>query len=216
MSVAPLTYWEPGSEERQLRIFISHRFGDDGALYSDVIAAVERNGFSVQDVSLSAKQYMKGPRGGKLSKLEVKASVAARIYTSDVLIAPSRPAVTRSDWVTWEVQLAAVGYGVPILFVNQGASQKRRTALVAQVHDLGLPYRVCNRNIQDISRKVAELVDARPTWSVRQTEADKAFRFRGPPEKARDDVLTRFPFQARLRSAAEPPESPKRGFWPFG
>lgn len=215
MDSAPLAYWEPGSEERQLRIFISHRYGDDSALYAEVIQAVERNGFSVQDISLSAEQYLSGPRGGKLSKLEVQAEVAARIYTSDVLIAPSRPAVSRSEWVTWEVQLAAIGYGVPILFVNQKRDQQRKTALVAQVEDLSLPYRVCNRVTSEIARGVAELVNARPTWSMRQEETDRHVRFRGPPLKARDEVLKRFPFQPRLPTPAEPFASPKKTFWQF-
>lgn len=217
MSAAPLTYWKPGSEERQLRIFISHRYGKDKdeALYEGAIRALNHN-FSVQDISLSAQQYMAGPRGGELPKLSVQAEIAARIYTSDVLIAPSRVASSRSQWVTWEVQLAAIGYGVPILFVNEGKDQKLRTALVSQVHDLGLPYRISNRETSDIVRGVTELVDARPNWTMRQTENDAFTRFRGPPLKARDDVLKRFPFQPRLPSTPEPPESPKRGFWPFG
>jgi hypothetical protein len=213
MNSAPLAYWEPGSEERQLRVFISHRYGDDSALYAEVIQAVERNGFSVQDISLSAEQYMAGPRGGKLSRLEVQAGVAARIYTCDLLIAPSRPAVSRSEWVTWEVQIAAVGYGVPILFVNQKRDQQRKTALVAQVEELGLPHRVCNRETSEIARNVAELVSARPTWAMRQGETDQHLRFRGPPLKARDEVLKRFPFQPRLATPDAPPPPAKRTLW---
>lgn len=215
MNSAPLAYWEPGSEERRLRVFISHRYGDDEALYDEVIDALNRNGFSVQDISLSANQYMAGPRGGKLPKLEVQATVAARIYTSDVLIAPSRPAVSRSEWVSWEVRLAAVGYGVPILFVNHRRDQQRKTSLVAQVEDLGLPHGVCNRATSEIARGVAELVNARPTWSMRQGESDQRLRFRGPPLQARDEVLKRFPFQARLLSPPEPLAHQKKGFWRF-
>src|SRR5688572_28850437 len=103
MTMTPFEYWRPGAgEERQLRVFISHRYGDDQALYDEVLAALHRNGFSVQDVSLSAAQVLAGPRGGRLPALEVQSEIAARIYTSDVIIAPSRPAVTRSQWVTRE------------------------------------------------------------------------------------------------------------------
>lgn len=50
MTTKQLEYWQPGGEERQLRVFISHRFGDDRALYDGVIDALNRQGFSVQDL----------------------------------------------------------------------------------------------------------------------------------------------------------------------
>ena len=171
MTTAPLQYWRPGAEERSLRVFISHRWGQDVALYSNVIDALNRSGFSVQDLSLAASKLMEGPRGGKLPKLEIQAVVAARIYTSDVIIAPSRPGVSRSAWVTWEVQLAAVGYGIPIVFVNP-RNYQRQTSLVSQVKALDLPHRVCGPSTPEIVRNVTALVDARPTWTMRQEEPD--------------------------------------------
>jgi len=209
-----LEYWSPGSEERQLRIFISHRYGKDETLYDGVIRALSDN-FSVQDISLSANQYMAGPRGGELPKLEVQAEVAARIYTSDVLIAPSRVGASLSKWVTWEVQLAAVGYGVPILFVNERKDQKLKTSLVSQVRQLDLAHSVCNREVTEIARGVAGLVDARPTWAMRQEETDQHLRFRGPPLQARDEVLKRFPFQPRLAPTDDESPPQKRNLWRF-
>lgn len=213
MATAAFEYWQPGSEERQLRIFISHRFGKDQALYDEVVRALESNGFSVQDMSLSAQQAMAGPRGGDLPRLNIQAEIAARIYTSDALIAPSRPAVTRSQWVSWEVQLAAIGYGLPILFVNE-RNQQRRTRLVSEVAELGLPHAVCERSSQAIVERLINLIEGRPTWGVRQEETDKNLKFRGPPEFARADVLKRFPFHPRLPPTPyEPP--PRRRFWSF-
>lgn len=213
MTTAPFEYWQPGSEERQLRIFISHRFGRDKALYDEVIRALEGNRFSVQDMSLSAEQALSGPRGGDLPRLNIQAEIAARIYTSDVVVAPSRPAVTRSQWVTWEVQLAAIGYGLPILFINE-KDQQRRTRLVGEVADLDLPHAVCDRKSQAIVEQLIKLIDGRPNWTVRQSESDAHIRFRGPPAFARDDVLKRFPLRPRLPPAPlEPPQ--KRGFWSF-
>lgn len=195
-----LEYWKAGSEERQLRIFISHRHDGDAALYDGVIDALTRELFAVQDMSLSAAQVMAGPRGGDLDHLEIQAEVAARIYTSDVLIAPSRPAVTRSPWVTWEVQLAAVGYAIPILFVDEPGLQ-RRTSLVSQVEALGLPHAVCPPEIPAIASSVVRLV-GHPDWGIRQDEPDAAIRYRGPPKTARDAVLAKFPFRARLQDIA--------------
>lgn len=213
MATAPFEYWQPGSEERQLRIFISHRFGKDQDLYDQVIRALESNGFSVQDMSLSVEQVMAGPRGGDLPKLNIQAEIAARIYTSDALIAPSRPAVTRSQWVSWEVQLAAIGYGLPILFVNE-RGQQRRTRLVSEVANLELPHSVSERSSQAIVEKLIKLINGRPTWAMRQDETDTNLRFRGPPAFARADVLKRFPFHPRL-PPVEFARSAKRGFWSF-
>lgn len=215
MTDTPFQYWQPGSEERQLRIFISHRYGNDQALYDDVVRALNRNGFSVQDISLSASQILAGPRGGQLPTLDVQSEIAARIYTSDVVIAPSRPAVTRSQWVTWEVQLAAIGYAIPILFVNQ-RNQQRSTRLVAEIEGLGLPHRACDPVSSDIARSVAELVNTRPTWAMRQDEPDSNIRFRGPPSAALTDILRKFPFHPRLTDPEMPPLPQKRSWWPFG
>ncbi|MGE0829382.1 MAG: TIR domain-containing protein [Hyphomonadaceae bacterium] len=215
MSSKPLPYWKPGSEERKLRIFISHRYEQDEALYSEVIAALNSQGFDVQDVSLSAGQQMAGPRGGELPKLKIQAEIAARIYTSDILIAPSRVGAGRSEWVTWEVQLAAIGYGIPILFVDQGEDQQRRTALVSEVADVGLPHAVCNPVAQEIVPRVVELVGGRPNWTMRDGESDALIRYRGPPSSARDDVLRKIPFEARLAAFATKAPEAKRGFWPF-
>lgn len=214
MTTTPFEYWRQDSgEERQLRVFISHRYGNDQALYDDVLNALYRNGFAIQDISLSATQVLAGPRGGRLPTLEVQAEIAARIYTSDVVIAPSRPAVTRSHWVTWEVQLAAIGYGIPILFVNE-RNQQRSTRLVSEVAALDLRYRACNPEVSEIARNVADLVgDTRPDWAFRQKEADNAIRFRGPTTAALDDVLRKHPLQARLAPVNLPPTHRKRGIW---
>jgi len=117
--------------------------------------------------------------------------------------------------VTWEVQLAAIGYAVPILFVDHDEDQQRRTALVSEVAALGLPHAVCGRDAREIVPNVIRLVGGRPNWTVREREDDTVIRYRGPPASARDDVLKKFPFEARLRPVDLEPTKPKGGFWPF-
>lgn len=212
MTSAPFEYWTPGTEDRRLRIFVSHRYEYDEALYAKVISALEQEGFSAQDISVKASEIMAGPRGGNLPKMEIQAQIAARIYTSDILIAPSSPQILQSDWVTWEVQLAAIGYGIPVLFVSK-SEQKRTTSLVGQISDLGLPCALCKPVTQEIVSNVIKLVEGRPTWAMRQEESEPNLRFRGPPRASRDDVLRKFPFQPRLTAPEPPPEPPKRGFW---
>lgn len=213
-STTPLSFWKPGSEERRLRIFISHRYEKDDDLYGAVIADLNSQSFHVQDMSLSAKQVMSGPRGGELPTLKIQAEIAARIYTSDILIAPSRVGAGQAEWVTWEVQLAAVGYAIPILFVDHSDDQQRRNTLVSEAAAVGVKHAVCGHTTPEIVRNVIDLVGGRPKWGIRQNENDQQIRYRGPLPSSRDDVLRKFPFEARL--AAFGTEVPKpKGLWPF-
>jgi hypothetical protein len=215
MAQGSLKYWKPGSEERKLRIFISHRYDKDEALYGEVISDLNSQRFHVQDMSLSAKQVLSGPRGGELPKLEIQAEIAARIYTSDILIAPSRVGAGQAEWVTWEVQLASVGYSIPILFVDHSDDQQRRAAIVSEVAAVGLPHAVCGRTTPEIVRNVITLVGGRPNWAMRENEDDKAIRYRGPSPSARERILKQLPFEARLAAVdSDPPKS--KGLWPFG
>ena len=50
---------------------------------------------------------------------------------------------------------------------------------------------------------------------MREKEDDKLIPYRGPPASARDDVLKKFPFQARLAPVDPDPAKSKGGFWPF-
>jgi len=215
MSTTHFSFWEPGSEERCIRVFVSHRYGQDRGLYDAVFSALARNAIAVQDTSLSSEQAMQGPRGGALPKMEIQMEIAARIYTSDVVIAPSRVGAGRSEWVTWEVQLASVGYGIPILFVNQ-ADQKRSTRLVRQIKKLGLRHEVSEPNSQSIVRNLTALVDGHPNWSFRGAESDRSIRYRGPPEPARTTVLKKLPYTPRL-GAIGPAKTPRKRplLWPF-
>lgn len=197
MTEMPLEYWRPGGEERRMRLFIGHRFGKDEELYDDVVKALDKNGHAVQDMSLSASQLMAGPRGGDLPDLSIQAQIAARIYMSDVLVAPSRVGAGQSEWVSWEVQMAAIGYGIPILFVDH-EHQKNRARLVAEIEAIKLPHKVCEPRAPEIVRGIIELISGRLTWGMRQEESESAIRFRGPPAAARNDVLKKFPFQPRL------------------
>lgn len=163
-------------------MFISHRFGKDEALYDEVVNALDRNGHAVQDVSLSASKLMAGPRGGELPELSVQAEIAARIYMSDVLVAPSRVGAGQSEWVSWEVQMAAVGYGIPILFVDH-EHQKNRARLVAEIEASNLPHRVCEPRAPEMVRGIIELIGGRLTWGVRQEETEQTVRFRDHPRQ---------------------------------
>jgi hypothetical protein len=122
MANAHLPFWN-GDEDREIRVFISHRFEADSVLYDEALAKLRSQGHAIQDMSLNVDTLIRGPNGGQRPLLEIKAQVAARIYTSDILMAPARPATTRSEWLSWEIELAAVGYGLPVL---EGAVRRNR------------------------------------------------------------------------------------------
>jgi hypothetical protein len=193
----PFQYWTPGSEDRAIRVFISHRYASDRALYDTVIDKLQRQGHAIQDLSLNEQQQLQGPNGGEVPEMSLQAVIAARIYSADLLIAPSRPRTSRSEWLVWEVQLAAISYGVPVLFVNE-PGLVNQTRLVSEIARLGLPYAVCGQVSEEIVRKAIDLVKGRPDWAVRQEETDPSLRFRGPPPAARDTVMRQFPYTPRL------------------
>jgi len=192
------TYWEPGSEERYIRIFMSHRWGLDRELYGQVLTQLRSQGHRIEDVSLTEQQKLAGSRGGDVPDLKIQAEVAARIFTSDVVIVASRPGITRSDWVMWELRIAAIGYGVPILFLDFD-NQQRRAAIVAEVSALGLEHDVCRPVVTEIVPHVIKLVGGRPKWGMRLIESDPNLRFRGPP--LLDGIAKRIPYRAALPEA---------------
>ncbi|HVK82225.1 MAG TPA: hypothetical protein VM915_16600 [Verrucomicrobiae bacterium] len=101
------------------------------------------------------------------------------------------------------------------LFVDHDSDQQRRTGLITEVAALDVPHAVCARVAHEIVPNVIKLFGGRPNWAMREREDDKSIRYRGPLPAAREDVLKKFPFEARLAAfAAKSPEQ-KRGFWPF-
>jgi MTH538 TIR-like domain (DUF1863) len=212
MSSAPLSYWKAGQEDRETRIFISYRYDGDEALYDGVLAALTSQGHAIQDISLNKEDLLTGPRGGDRPKMEVQAEVAARIFTADLLIAPSRPAAGKSEWVTWEVALAAIGYGVPVLFVKE-QDLTNNTWMVQEIRQLNLPHRVAERSTADIVRNAIDLIGGRPRWAVRQEEPDQTKRFRGPPQRVRDRVLAKFPYKPRLAAGPDAAPAGKGGLF---
>ena len=188
-------YWKPGSEERYIRIFMSHRWGQDRELYEQVLSKLRSQGHCIDDVSLNERQQIAGPRGGDVPDLNVQAEVAARIFTADIVIVASRPGIARSEWVMWELRIASIGYGVPILFLDFDG-QQRRAAIVTEVAGLGLQHDVCQPLVTEIVPRVIQLVGGRPKWGMRLKEPDPNLRFRGPP--LLDGISKKLPYRSAL------------------
>lgn len=150
--------WRAGVRARPLRVFFSHRYDYGVALYQAVIAGLQSQFSIVEDLSLTEDQQLTGPRGGMVNDYVVAQEVASRIFTSDIVIASARVASGRSEWVVFEVELAAIAYSIPVLFIEEPGTQ-RYTSMVQKLQHLGAKC------------EVAEIIPE-PT-GYRQTETTK-------------------------------------------
>ena len=189
-------YWEPGETYRRIRIFFSHRYGDDERLYEETLERLRLTGYAVQDLSLTEDQKIQGPRAGKVSELRISREISARIYSSDILIAPSSKAIAGSDWISWEIELASICYNVPVLFVDRRPDVKRRTSLLSELRDAGAKVDCAEPNALSIANSLARLAGS-SYRAVSFEEADERSLFRGPLRPTLHQVMKRFPYQPR-------------------
>ncbi len=150
--------WRAGRRARPLRVFFSHRYDYGVALYQAVIAGLQNQFTIVEDLSLTQEQQLTGPRGGQVNDYSIAREVASRIYTSDVVIASARVGNGLSEWVSFEVELAAIAFSVPVLFIEEPGTQ-RYASMVTKLQNIGAKC------------AVAEII-AEPT-GYRQTETTK-------------------------------------------
>lgn len=193
-----LSYWEKGSG-RKLRVFMSHRWGDDEPLYSSVFDELKNMGFEFEDTSLSKKSGITGPRGGAVNDLKLSREIAALIYSSDVLVAPSRRGAGQSDWVAWEVELAGVCYSIPVLFVDHDNDVERRNFLVSGLRTADARCDVAKPNAYDIAFSISRLVNTTPYKGIIEEAPDDKTLYRGPIQATLKEVMKRHPYRATTR-----------------
>ncbi len=193
-----LSYWEKG-KRRKLRVFMSHRWGSDEALYSSVFDELKKMGFEFEDTSLSKRTGISGPRGGAVNEQKLSREIAALIYASDVVVAPSRRGAGQSDWVAWEVELAGVCYSIPVLFVDHDNDVERRNFLVAGLRAAEAKCDVAKPNAYDIAFSISRLVNTTPYKGVLEEAPDERTLYRGPIPAALKDVMNRHPYRPSER-----------------
>jgi hypothetical protein len=190
---ARLEYWTEG-ERRKLRVFMSHRWDtDDAELYETVIKHLGEQGYSVQDLSLAQGQKVSGPRGGSVAEMEISREIAARIYSSDILLVPSRVGAGLNDWIKWEVELAAVAYDIPVLLIDHTNDIHRRS-FVAELRAINARFEVVGAQALQIAYAVAKLVFP-PFQSVEMKATTPTRLYRGPRPQILHDVMNRFPYE---------------------
>jgi hypothetical protein len=190
---ARLEYWKEG-ERRKLRVFMSHRWDtDDADLYGKIFKHLGEQGFSVQDLSLAQDQKVSGPRGGSVADMKISREIAARIYSSDILLVPSRVGAGLSDWIKWEVELASIAYDIPVLLIDHTNDIQRRS-FVAELNAINARFEVVGAQALEIAYAVATLVF--PPYQAVEVKATAPTRlYRGPRPQILHDVMNRFPYE---------------------
>lgn len=196
-----LEYWREG-EKRKLRVFMSHRWDtDDATLYEDALKHLAKEGYAVQDLSLAQGQKVSGPRGGVVADMKIEREIAARIYSSDILLAPSRVAAGLSDWIVWEVELASVAYNIPVLLIDHAPDMQKRS-FVAELKAINARFDVVGDDAGKIAFAVAKLVFP-PYQAVETGPTANTKLYRGPQRDILADVMKRFPYEPNnARSAS--------------
>jgi hypothetical protein len=193
-----LRYWSPG-ENRRLRLFFSHRWDRDSELYEGAIRSLANNPLvgTVQDLSVPRDGRIQGPRGGSVGEHVLLREIACRIYTSDLMIAPSRPGAGNNEWVSWEVETAALCYSIPVLFVRE-PDAVNNAQLVSGLRSAGARVDVCGRSAAEIAFSAVKLLMIPKNRGVIEAPASGGPEYRGPLESALDNVLKTHPYQPTL------------------
>lgn len=179
---------------RRLRVFISHRWEQHKADYREVQKQLSEKFGKVQDLSITSDRQLKGPRGGNLEQLQLMSEMAARIFSSDIIISPSNVGMGRSRHTQFEIQTAAVAYSVPIIFLRQ-RGQIRSAAFVRQAERLGIRH-----SVADFEN--GELISAVQSFVTKDTLLKRVpverlateFAHRGPDPSTLHSVLTNHPY----------------------
>jgi hypothetical protein len=146
-----------------VRVFISHRWATDQALYTSIIQGLYTASPSrIEDLSLTEALRIEGPRGGRVDPLEVKLELASRIRRSDLVFVPATLTAADEDWIQYEIETAAQ-LGKPVVFVTERPDRERWNRYLALLERHNVPVRTCTTAPDDILWAIRVLLPAR-SW----------------------------------------------------
>lgn len=180
---------------RQLRIFISHRWDQHSDVYIEVADEL-RNAFGrFQDLSIPEDKILTSDNGGYLDQFDLRSNIAGRIYSSDLIFCFSNVGMGMSESTHYEIQLAAVAYSVPIIFLRL-PDQQNNARIVRQALDLGIQTEVVNIGTRGLVTAVQKLVTKEMLRCRVALDIDENsnLTYRGPNGKITDRVLREYPF----------------------
>lgn len=148
----------PDEPKRPLRVFVSHRWGQDDMLRKFVAACLTEHGLDiVTDMSLTPDERVEGPRGGEVDELQIKAEIHRRIVASDIIIVPAHTAAGVSRWISWETETAFT-LNKPILFVSDRPDRMRFNGYMRRLKGQNYPIRLANPDKAEIVNTVQEMI----------------------------------------------------------
>lgn len=146
---------------RKPRIFVSHIWDRHEGFVDKTIETIRSRYADVQDLSVRVSAPESDLGAPTLKSFVLKSRVAARIFSSDLLIAPIGSEVSYSEWVKYEIELAAVAYSIPVILVDS-RDIVRRTSLRNELRDVSDTFLVANGDDDDdLIACVAKLI---PRW----------------------------------------------------
>lgn len=186
--------------KRKPRIFISRRFGDHDEFYENTVRCLQDKFADFQNLSIPQDELETGVRGGQLDPFRLKSRIAARLYTCDLVIAPTSKSMSYSEFVEFEIALAALAYSIPIVFVvlDNERQQSRQRLLIEHV---GIKSEVVDgigdSLVESVKRLIGDAILVPPLIEGRVER-----RTRNVPASAvLNDILNQHPFEASAEEA---------------
>lgn len=114
------------------QIFVSHRYDQDQIFVAEIRDRLADH-VSIDDGSLTEEQMLAGPRGGKVPDYAVKREICERMRRSDIVLCRNTPSITNNDWISWEIDTAAIALQKPILFVDDRFDAVKGSSLFTEL-----------------------------------------------------------------------------------
>lgn len=160
-SVWPEPHDQTARVRRKPRVFVSHIWNRHDGLVDRTIGVIRSRYTDVQDLSIRGGAPETGFGQPTLQNFRLKSRIAARIFSSDLVIAPIGSEVSYSAWVRYEIELAAVAYSIPVILIDSPDVQ-RRTSLRHELEHISDTFLIANGDDEDdLIRCVRKLI---PRW----------------------------------------------------
>lgn len=128
----PVSELDEAVSAQRTQIFVSHRYDEDQAFLAEVRDRLEDH-VVIDDDSLTREQMLAGPRGGRAPDFSVKKEICERIRRSDIVLCRNTPSIINNDWISWEIDTAAIALRKPILFVDDRFDAMKGSSLYTEL-----------------------------------------------------------------------------------
>ncbi len=142
-----------------LKIFFSHNYEKDDGAVLELVRRVREFASLEEDAdhTIYKNQVFKGPRGGDLPDLKLKRKIADRIRRCHVIMCPNSKTIANNDWINWELEIGAIGFRKPVLFVDTTLDTIRNAGLLTKIREAGLKADKCGNDSTQIMIAINKL-----------------------------------------------------------